>query len=254
MPFPILPDQLDPGATIGGWSAWGAALGRELDYQHFLRRFGSIYAEVGGFRRTRMAWQRFGQLGAFAERVAREQLAGDYAEFGTWRGGSLYLVARLWRDLGFPRDLLGFDSFQGLPAPDPLRDGHRIHAGMFSDVDYDEVVGFFKAQELSRVHLVRGWFHETIKTVRDRPLSLCHIDADCYESVRFVLENVYENIVPGGYVVVDDYRHPDCSGATIAVEEFFARRQEVIRQVPGIDCSCWIQKENNRLIREGASA
>ncbi len=243
MTTPAFVGNIDPGSSIDGWSAWAVTLGRELDHAQFTREFGAIYDEVGGHKRTRMAWQRFGQLGRLARLVVREGIPGCYAEFGTWRGGSLYLVARQWHEMNEDRDLLGFDSFAGLPEPDPVRDGHRLYAGMFADADYDETVRFFAEQGLPRVQLVRGWFEDTIGELGDRQLALCHIDADCYAGVKFSLERTFEQTAIGGYVVFDDYQHPDCSGATIAVEEFFARRPEIIRHTPGIDCSCWIRKE-----------
>ena len=242
MSEPRLVDAIDPSLTIDGWSAWALKLGQALDQQRFLRDHGALYAEVGEKQRTRMAWQRFDQLGRFARRVLDEGVPGDYAEFGTWRGGSLYLAAQVWAQRAPERHLLGFDSFEGLPAPD-ARDGHRISAGMFEDADYDETCAFFEQHGLARVRLIKGWFEDTIGALECRPLALCHIDADIYASVRFALEQTFELVSPGGYVVCDDYGHPDCSGATIAVEEFFARRPEIIHHTPGIDCSCWVRKE-----------
>jgi len=53
-------------------------------------------------------------------------------------------------------------------------------------------------------------------------ISLLHIDADLYASVRLCLEVLYDRISHGGYLVVDDYGSwPGCRGA---VDEFFERR------------------------------
>jgi len=227
---------------VGRWATRCLELGREMDEAEFRREFGQLYNEVGGFKRTRLNLYRFAQLGLFARIVVENNIPGDYAEFGTWRGGSLYLVASIWAELGQDRQLYGFDSFEGLPEPDLQRDGHELYAGMFGDNDYEDTRRFFAEKGLDRVHLVKGWFAQTISAIEGRPLGLCHIDADCYESVKLALERSYPCVVPGGFIVFDDYRHPACSGATIAVEEFFARRQETIKQAPGIDCSGWIQR------------
>jgi hypothetical protein len=213
-----------------------------MDQAVFLREFGETWALVGNRKRTRLKWYRFAQLGLLARIVVSNGIPGHYAEFGTWRGGSLYLVAKQWELLRQQRTLYGFDSFEGLPEPDPVRDGHDLYAGMFDDTSYEEVLAFFREQAMSRVRLVPGWFEETIATVDDVPLALCHIDADCYDGCKLALERTYDNMAPGGFIVLDDYRQPSCSGATIAAEEFFARRQETIQMAPGIDCSGWIQK------------
>ena len=235
-------ERFHPTDCIGAEALAGLQRGLELDQRTFLDEFGSVWREVGNLQRTRLKWYRFLQLGLFARIVVSEEIEGDYAEFGTWRGGSLYLVASEWRRLGQERRLQGFDSFEGLPAPDPYLDGSLLSAGMFDDLDLGEVQAFFDGKGMSEVELVQGWFEDTVQAVDDRSLALCHVDADCYESCKLALEHGYERLVPGGYLVLDDYRQPDCSGATIAAEEFFARRKEVIRMSPGIDCSGWVRK------------
>ena len=46
------------------------------------------------------------------------------------------------------------------------------------------------------------------------PALLLHIDADWYASVKIVLENLYDKVVEGGFVVLDDYwRWPGCREA-----------------------------------------
>jgi predicted O-methyltransferase YrrM len=94
-----------------------------------------------------------------------------------------------------------------------------------------------------QVELIKGWFADTIGAIDGRRLALCHIDADCYESVRLALERAWPRMTRGGYVIFDDYLAPMCAGATIAVEEFFARRREKPRMTPGLACSAWVRKE-----------
>ncbi len=229
--------------ATGSWTGLGLALGKTLEHCAFHARLGRYWREVGNQRRTRVSWVRFAQLARFAGQVVRDRVAGDYdAEFGVWRGGSLFLVASRWRELGQQRDLLGFDSFAGLPAPDQARDGSDLHRGQFGDVALEEVRGFFAAHGLDRVTLVPGWFEETAARLDGRRLALCHVDADLHDSVQVALAAAYDRVSPGGILVIDDYRHPDCAGATIAVEEFFASRPETIRQTPGVDCSAWVRK------------
>jgi hypothetical protein len=238
------PDPIAAAMALAAAPLAAAALARGLqdDRAAMDARDGAIWAEVGDFKRTRMAWQRFSQLGLFARAVVREAVPGDYAEFGIWRGGSVYLVARIWAQLGLARELLGFDSFQGLPEPDGRLDGPAIRPGLFSDVDHNEIAAFFRKQGLHRVRLIKGWFDQTIPQLRGRKLALCHIDADCYESVKTVLGPSWDALSPGGYLICDDFRHPECAGATVAMEEFFARRPEIIRQAAGVDCGCFVRK------------
>ena len=49
------------------------------------------------------------------------------------------------------------------------------------------------------------------------------VDCDWYGPVRTCLDNLYDQVSPGGWLIFDDYYVWD--GCTIAVHEFLARRQ-----------------------------
>ena len=67
---------------------------------------------------------------------------------------------------------------------------------------------------LQHVNTVPGWFDETLRTADLQTIALLHIDADWYASVRIVLETLYDKVVEGGFVVLDDYwRWPGCREA-----------------------------------------
>jgi hypothetical protein len=127
------------------------------------------------------------------------------------------------------------DSFQGMPPVEEI-DG----AGAIVEASDPEC---FLSPEKSRASIdevqrtadelrladytefVKGWFTETLPAVRDRigPIALLHIDCDWYSSVRCCLDNLYDHVVDGGFVFLDDYYHYD--GCTIAVHEFLAERR-----------------------------
>ena len=64
---------------------------------------------------------------------------------------------------------------------------------------------------LQHVNIIAGWFDETLQTADLQTIAFLHIDADWYASVKIVLENFYDKVVEGGFVVLDDYwRWPGC--------------------------------------------
>ncbi|MEM1183863.1 MAG: TylF/MycF/NovP-related O-methyltransferase [Planctomycetota bacterium] len=193
--------------------------------------------------RTRLGWERLAQLVRLAEHVERQGVAGDYAEFGVWRGGAMCFVGAAWERLGArDRRLLGFDSFEGLPATGE-RDGDKLWEGQFEDTSADMVRSLLDGHGLgSRVELFEGWFDDTVSSIDDRSLAMVHVDCDLYDPARMVLERVWPRLSVGGVVVFDDYRIPDTPGVTIAVEEFFASRPETVEMTPGLRYSAWVVK------------
>ena len=74
------------------------------------------------------------------------------------------------------------------------------------------------------VHIIKGLFEDTITKYKMNigKIALLHLDGDWYESTKVSLENLFDNIVPGGYIVIDDYGH--WRGCKKAVDEFLKQR------------------------------
>jgi O-methyltransferase len=67
-------------------------------------------------------------------------------------------------------------------------------------------------------------------------VSWVHIDVDIYQSVRDCIRFLYPRLVPGGFMVFDDYGFPSCPGARRAVDEAFASLPEVPLCLPTGQC------------------
>jgi hypothetical protein len=75
-----------------------------------------------------------------------------------------------------------------------------------------------------RLHVVKGWFQESLAKNADAigPIAVLRLDGDFYASTRVCLEELYDHVVPGGVVIIDDYGvFPGCRRAT---DEFFEER------------------------------
>jgi hypothetical protein len=79
-----------------------------------------------------------------------------------------------------------------------------------------------------RVRIHPGWFQDTLPKAQSElgPIALLRLDGDFYESTRVALESLYQLVVPGGVVVIDDYGHfPGCREAT---NEFLAANDPMV--------------------------
>lgn len=176
------------------------------------------------------------ELAAQVAAVLAAGLPGDFVECGVWRGGSAFLMASVLRHFGVTgRKVWLCDSFQGLPPPDAV-DGTAARSfaeGTLSSRERDncraELADVRAAAEALQlvlyVEFVEGWFDRTLPALRRRvdAIALLRIDADWHASVRCCLDNLYDAVVPGGLVVVDDYY--SWEGCAVAVHEFLAARR-----------------------------
>jgi O-methyltransferase len=175
-------------------------------------------------------------LAGMVNTVIGERLAGDIVECGTWRGGASFLMAELLRKGGEnERTVWLCDSFEGHRPPE-LIDGQAAldYAANTDEPEYlnncradmDDVQSTARLLGLqSRTAFVKGWFDQSLPVHKTRfgPIALLRIDCDWYASVKTVLEELYDQVVPGGFVILDDYFSYD--GCAIAVHEFLGQRK-----------------------------
>jgi hypothetical protein len=174
-----------------------------------------------------------------AVEMEKRKVDGCFVECGVARGGCSALMALVAADYHSGRKLWLFDSFEGLSEPTPedeYRESLRYKtANRSSDLvapgyclgTYEEVESLlFSNLGLSRdnITMVRGWFQDTLPEHKDKtgPIAVLRIDGDWYESTRCCLENLYDNVVSGGSVIIDDYE--SYIGARKATDEFIKSR------------------------------
>ncbi len=226
-------------STIGVWN-------RVADHLYYPSR-ALVYAvsgNVAAYRKVRSVWRvrghsmvgRPGLLATYdaARGVVHRGVQGNLVECGVARGGCAGLM---WLAAGhdsYERDLWLFDTFEGLPTPG-LRDapdvcwsasGDRrqscLHEG-YCYGSYEEVEAFLCGLlqlPPPRIQMVKGLFADTLPAHRQTVghIAMLRIDADWYESVLCCLANLWQNVVVGGVVFIDDY---DLVGCREAVDAFF---------------------------------
>lgn len=115
-------------------------------------------------------------------------------EFGTYRGDSLNLLAKLQPQ----RHFYGFDSFIGLPVT--WTTGSR--KGAFSTEGRLPKVR-------KNVTLIKGFFDQTlpafVKENSGQKIAMIHNDSDLYSSTVTILEELRNMIVPGTIICFDEY-------------------------------------------------
>jgi O-methyltransferase len=72
-----------------------------------------------------------------------------------------------------------------------------------------------------KLHYIVGDVMETLKNESNIPeqIAILRLDTDWYESSKYELEQLYNNVVIGGVIIFDDYYHWD--GQRRATDDFF---------------------------------
>ncbi len=174
--------------------------------------------------RTMLSYRRLSSLYDLCREAEREGVPGAFVECGVWRGGAGAVMAKV---AGPGRKTWLFDSFEGLPSPTAADgpDAPRWTGRCAAPIG--EVERFLFGTlglDRSRVFLRKGWFDATLPADRADvgPVALLRLDADWYESTRTCLGQLYDNVSPGGWIVVDDYGFWE--GSRRAVDGFLAAR------------------------------
>ena len=77
---------------------------------------------------------------------------------------------------------------------------------------------------MDNVTLVKGYVQDTFpKYLNDiGSIGLLHLDMDFYKATIYALETLYDKVIVGGYIVIDDYNA--YKGCKKAVHEFIKKR------------------------------
>jgi O-methyltransferase len=167
-------------------------------------------------------------LQSLVEQANNQDSPGDIVECGVWNGGSAAIMglAHIGSGNGRHRRIWLFDSFQGVP-PATERDGpveRRSYFEGWNKGDVSKVKQVFTKLGLSLddVEIIPGWFNDTLRSSHVEQIAILHIDADWYDSVKLVLDVFYDKVVPGGFIILDDYN--TWEGCNKALNDFLMER------------------------------
>jgi hypothetical protein len=110
-----------------------------------------------------------------------------------------------------------------LPAPVKI-DRYRGKQGQWSasKEDFLQNLESFGVYPSDTVIVTQGYFNDTLPHTAVHRIAFLRLDGDLYESTRDALMYLYDKVVMGGYIYIDDYN--SFVGCKIAVDEFLKNR------------------------------
>jgi len=183
--------------------------------------------------------------------VLQSGIAGNFVETGVAAGGQIVMMKQALIDKGdSSRLIFACDSFEGIPMP-TNRDDQMAGIRYLRPEEIplqpnpNEYDKFLKSSGatvhslddfmrniinsgvgMSQIVPIQGWFEHTMPSVKQKlgveGISILRLDGDNYSSTHVVLENLFDYVNVGGYVIIDDWALEGCRSAC---EEFFSKKK-----------------------------
>ncbi len=160
------------------------------------------------------------------------EVPGVVAEFGVFKGASFsrFCIFRELFEAAESRKIIGFDTFSDFPDTGHKEEQTKRNE-FIKDAGTQSISKAALTQSLAQrgldknVELVEGDICHTLPAYLDKHpetrFALVNMDVDLYEPSRVILKHVWERMVQGGVLILDDYSI--FPGETKAVEEILGK-------------------------------
>ena len=163
-----------------------------------------------------------------------EKINGDIVECGCWRGGFSIFLSKLFPE----KNIWVSDSFQGFQplahakyeyanerhTPSMTRNAVGPLSILF-DETYNNFIDYGLEQDINdgRIQFLKGYVKDTTNpdTCKIENIALLRIDVDAYSATLEVLDNLYNKVTTGGYIIFDDSCLTECRDA---IRSFFKKQ------------------------------
>jgi hypothetical protein len=178
-------------------------------------------------------------------------LPGEIIELGVFKGVSLscFIKFRELFEHSYARKIIAFDVFGNFPDAQYVddaaaRDAFIAQAGS-QGISLEDLSALLEDLQLAQnVEMVKGDVLDTLPNyVEQNPalkISLLHIDVDLYEPTKAGLEVLFDRVVRGGIVILDDYGA--FAGANKAIDDFFSDRIERVQKLDYTSSIAFVEK------------
>jgi O-methyltransferase len=156
-------------------------------------------------------------------------LPGDFMECGVYKGFCSAFMVNYLDFSQSDKTLFLYDTFAGIPeehrAGSPVRPGAYNEDGL-----YESVVARF--QPYQNVKVVKGTVPNVFADVCPDAIAYLHLDMNSATAEIGALKVVFNKLVPGGMIVLDDYGWQWYRAQKDAEDKFFAERGYRVLELP----------------------
>jgi hypothetical protein len=158
-----------------------------------------------------------------------ENIDGDIVECGVWRGGFSIFLSYVFQN----KNIWVCDSYEGFQSLEIAKHSYdkERHIPQYTHnsvgplaISLEEVQNHFKTYGLeneARIKFLKGFVKDTLPNSGIEKIALLRVDVDAYSATLETLEELYDKVQVGGYIIFDD----SCLYETLdAIKTFFKQR------------------------------
>ncbi len=124
------------------------------------------------------------------------QLDGDFVECGVFQGSGIKTVMDYLGGKDFPKEFWGYDTYDYNPVEN--------HENEFQkDGFFESVVARFDGYD--QVKLIKGFIPDAFEEAIPEKIAYLHIDLNNAQAELHSLDYLFDRVVSGGVIILDDY-------------------------------------------------
>ncbi len=167
------------------------------------------------------------------------KLPGDFVECGVGRGfmSSAIMTLLDWNSTG--RTFYLLDTFAGLDeryvSPEEKaggvmqRNAQEMASGVYT---FDVAAVRANFSEWNNVSVIVGSIPETLAEIRSDRIAFLHLDLNCSPPEVAAADALWDRLVPGAFVLLDDYAYQGYRWQKVGMDAFARRRNLSILSLP----------------------
>ncbi len=201
-----------------------------LEDENFVRAY-RLGEQTGSWGTSVVRWRAY--VACWAGRQAAK-LPGDFVECGVNRGGLSRAIIDYTQFQNLDKQFYLIDNFTGL-VPEYVSEAERSK-GLLENYAYynnnssEEVAKIFKA--FANVKIIQGNVPDVLPAVPSRAVAYLSLDMNCTMPEISAAEFFWDQMVPGGIILLDDYTQTMHSEQQKAFDAFADKRGLSILALP----------------------
>ncbi len=204
-------------------------LGRNLSFQYDQKFMSSFFESATDDVERSLMWRLHTLVWAAKNALLVE---GDFVECGVFKGFCSEVIMK-YLDFGnLSRQAYLYDTFAGLPEKTSTEEERRNwdYTQFDPEVVYSAVQKKFSTY--NNVNIVRGIVPDTFEVAAPEKIAFLHIDMNSVQAEMLALEYLFDKVVPGGMIVLDDFGW-SCNVNQMKAElEFMNKRGYAVLEMP----------------------